>query len=141
MLKLMCGRYRLNSLRNKFNPSTSPMCQMCLMNTVEDIVHFLFICPYLDGARLYALLLWKNQMSNTTYNLFFSALQSWHISKLVPLFLDPMSQILYSDIASYDDLQTNMYKFVQDYAYSIHRQCQIYYGDLPNTDFCNWRRR
>ena len=57
ILKLLCGRYRLNSLRHKFNPNISPMCQMCLMNVIEDIDHFLFICPYLDGARFYALLL------------------------------------------------------------------------------------
>ena len=116
------------------------MCQMCAMNTVEDIVHFLFICPYLDGARFYALLLWKNQISSTTYNLFFSALQSWQFCKLVPLFIDPMSQFLSSDIAPHDDLKINIYKFAQDYAYSIHRQRQIFYGDKPTAETFNWRR-
>ena len=141
ILKLLCGRYRLNSLRHKFNPNISPICQMCLMNVVEDTDHFLFICPYLDGARFYALLLWKYHRSNIIYNLFHSALQFWHINKLTPLFLDPMSQFSYTDIAPHKDLQTNMYKFVQDYAYSIHRQRQIYYGDISNTDFCTWKRR
>ena len=57
ILKLLCGRYRLNSLRPKFNTIYSPICQMCKMNVIEDIDHFLTICPYLDGARYYALLL------------------------------------------------------------------------------------
>ena len=45
-----------------------------------------------------------------------------------------MSQFSYTDIAPHKDLQTNMYKFVQDYIFSIHRQRQIFYGDLPNTE-------
>ena len=72
---------------------------MCSMNIHEDFDHFLFICPYLDGARYYALLLWKNQFSNIIYNLFYSALLNWPESKLTPLLLDPMSQFSYSDVA------------------------------------------
>ena len=140
ILKLLCGCYRLNSLRHKFNTNYSPMCQMCYMNVVEDIDHFLFICPYLDGARFYALLLWKNQFSNIIYNLFHSALLSWHNSKLTPLILDPMPQFTYSDIAPHQNLQVNMYKFAQDYVFSIHRQRQIFYGELPKTE-CHLRTR
>ena len=70
ILKLLCGRYRLNSLRHKFNKNYSPICQMCSMNVIEDVSHFLIICPYFDGARQYTLLLWKHQLSNTVYNLF-----------------------------------------------------------------------
>ena len=51
ILKLLCGRYCLNTLKHKFNTNYSPLCQMCTMNTMEDIDHFLSICPYLDGAR------------------------------------------------------------------------------------------
>ena len=64
ILKLLCGRYRWNSLRHKFNNNYSPKCQMCSMNETEDIVHFLTICPYLDGARPYTLILWKHYLSN-----------------------------------------------------------------------------
>ena len=94
---------------------------MCSKNTHEDLDHFLFICPYLDGARNYALLLWKNQFSNMIYNLFYSALLNWPKSKLTPFLLDPMSQFDYSDIAPHLNLQQQMYKFAQDYVFSIHR--------------------
>ena len=104
------------------------------MNVVEDIDHFLIICPYLDGARYYALLLWKNQISNVVYNLFYSAFLSWNISRLTPLILDPMSQFSLSDIAPHQNLQIDMYKFVQDFVFSIHRQRQIFYGELPKTE-------
>ena len=62
LIKLLCGQYRLNSLKNKFNTNNSPFCQMCTMKSIEDIDHFLILCPYLDGARFYALLLWKNEL-------------------------------------------------------------------------------
>ena len=64
ILKLLCGCYRLNLLRHKFNTNYSPICQMCSMNITKYIDNFFTICPYLDGARYYALLLWKNQLSN-----------------------------------------------------------------------------
>ena len=56
LLKMLCGCYCLNSLKHKFNTNTSPLCQMCTMRTIEDVDHFLTVCPYLDGARFYALL-------------------------------------------------------------------------------------
>ena len=59
LLKLLYGQYFLNSMKNKLNTNTSPLCQMCTMRSIEDIDHFLTLCPYLDGARFYALLLWK----------------------------------------------------------------------------------
>ena len=74
ILKMLCGRYCLNSLKHKFNNNHSPKCQMCSMNETEDIVHFLTICPYLDGARHYTLLLWKHHLSNIVYNLFHSTI-------------------------------------------------------------------
>ena len=107
---------------------------MCSMNVVEDIDHFLVTCPYLDGARYYALLLWKNHMSNVVYNLFHSAFLSWNTSRLTPLLLDPMSQFSLSDIAPHQNLQIDMYKFVQDFAFSINRQRQIFYGETLKTE-------
>ena len=84
------------------------------MNSVEDIEHFLTICPYLDGARHYALSLWKNQLSNIVYNLFYSAILYWPNNILTQLLLDPMSQFQYSDMS---------------FTYSLHRQRQIFYGE------------
>ena len=68
---------------------------MCNMKSIEDIDHFVIVCPYLDGARFYALLLWKNQLSNLVYNLFHSAILRWPSQKLLMLLLDPMTQFLY----------------------------------------------
>ena len=113
---------------------------MCSMNIAEDTEHFLLICPYLDGARYYALLLWKNQFLNIIYNLFYSALLFWPNSKLTPLILDPMSQFSYSDIAPHQNHQVNMYKLAQDYVFSIHRQRQIFYGELPKTESNFWMK-
>ena len=82
ILKLLCGCYRLNNLKNKFNNNHSPLYKMCTMNVIEDIPHFLVICPYLDGARQYALLLWRHQISVTVYNLFHSIILKWPIDQL-----------------------------------------------------------
>ena len=106
---------------------------MCSMNVIEDIDHFLTTCPYLDGARLYALLLWKNQFSNIIYNLFHSAIQNWPNNKLTPFLLDPISQFNYSDIAPHPNLQYQLYKFAQDYVFSINCQCQIFYGEQSKS--------
>ena len=62
-IKLLSGRYRLNTLRQKFSPNISPKCHMCQMNTDEDLPHFLLQCPYLDGSREYTLLKWSNHAS------------------------------------------------------------------------------
>ena len=47
ILKLLCGHYHLNLLRHKFNTNYSPICQMCSMNTIEDIDHFWPYVPIL----------------------------------------------------------------------------------------------
>ena len=94
---------------------------MCSMNTTEDIEHFLTICPFFDGARYYTLLLWKNQLSNIVYNLFYSAISHWPNDKLTPLLLDPMSQFQYSDVASHQNLELHLNNFTQDYIFSLHR--------------------
>ena len=72
---------------------------MCSMNAIEDVSHFLIICPYLDGARQYALLLWKHQLSNIVYNLFHSVILKWSISQLTAFLLDPMSQFSTIDLS------------------------------------------
>ena len=132
-MKLLCGRYRLNSLKNKFNTNNSPFCYMCSMNSIEDMEHFLTLCPYLDSARFYALLLWKNQLSNLVYNLFYSAILYWPNNKLTQLLLNPMSQFQYSDISPHPNLEINMNNFVQDFTYSLHCQRQIFYGEWSGT--------
>ena len=129
ILKLLSGRYHLNILQNKFNSNHSPLCKMCSMNVNEDISHFLIICPYLDGARQYALLLWRHQLSITIYNLFHSVILKWPIDQLTSFLLDPMSQFNESDISPHDNLKNDLFKFAQDYTYSIHCQCQIFYGE------------
>ena len=103
------------------------------MNTTEDIEHFLTICPFLDGARYYALLLWKNQLSNIVYNLFYSAILQLPNDKLTPLLLDPMSQFKYSDVAPHQNLELYLNNFTQDYIFSLHRQWQMFYGDWSKT--------
>ena len=133
ILKLLCGRYRLNSLKNKFNMNNSPLCQRCSMNSIEDIEHFLIICPYLDGARHYALLLWKSQLSNIVYNLFSSAMLYWPNDKLTHSLLDPMSQFQYSDISSHQNLEINHNNFSQDFTFSLHHQRQIFYGNWSKS--------
>ena len=102
---------------------------MCNMNAIEDVPHFLIVCPYLDGARQYALLLWKHQLSNTVYNLFHSVILKWPIEQLTSFLLDPMSQFNIPDISPHQNLIIDLYKFAQDYAFSIHRQRQIFLGD------------
>ena len=104
---------------------------MCTMKSIEDIDHFLTICPYLDGARFYALLLQKNQLSNLVYNLFYSAILHWPSHKLIQLLLDPMTQFQYSDISPHPNLEINMNSFVQDFTFSLHRQ--IFYGEWSGT--------
>ena len=71
----------------------------------------------------------ENQLSNIVYNLSYSALLKWPISKLFPFLLDPMSQFSYSDIAPHQNMQLHIYKFAQDYVFSIHRQRQLFYGE------------
>ena len=133
ILKLLCGRYCLNSLRHKFNNNYSPKCQMCSMNATEDIDHFLTICPYLDGARHYTLLLWKHHLSNIVYNLFHSAILKWPSNKLTTFLLDPMSQLSVSDITHHQNLKLYIYQFAQDFVFSIHCQRQLYYGDWSKS--------
>ena len=92
-LSMLCGRYRTNKLHHKFNSNISPMCKMCNMNSIEDLPHLLLYCPYLDGARNYAILLWSNHHDSCVYNLFSSALNIWPCENIVRLLLDPSSQI------------------------------------------------
>ena len=99
------------------------------MQAIEDVDHFLTVCPYLDGARFYALLLWKKQMSNTIYNLFSSAMLHWPNCKLIHLLLDPMSQFQHKDISPHPNLEYDMLSFVQDFIFSLHRQRQVFYGE------------
>ena len=40
MLKMLCGHYRLNSLKHKFNTNTSPLCQMYTMRTIIEFIIF-----------------------------------------------------------------------------------------------------
>ena len=113
-----------------------PPFARCAQWILLRIWNILILCPYLDGARLYALLLWKNQLSNIVYNLFYSAILYWPNNKLTQLLLDPMSQFQYSDISPHPNLEINMNNFVQDFTYSLHRQQQIFYGEWSGT-WCN----
>ena len=100
---------------------------MCNMNTIEDVNHFLLLCPYLDGARFYSLLLWKTNLSHPIYNLFSSAMLCWPNSKLISLLLDPMSQ--FQPKYSHFNLDNDLLRFAQDYIFSLHRQHQLFYGE------------
>ena len=106
---------------------------MCSMGETEDIIYFLIICPYLDGARHYALLLWKHHLSNIVYNLFHSAILKWSSTKLTSFLLDPMSQFSVSDISPHQNLKLYIHKFAQDFVFSIHHQRQLYYGDWSKS--------
>ena len=92
-LKMLCGRYRTNLLKNKFNPSVSKVCKLCNMSAVENLIHVVLVCPYLDGARSYALLLWANRSDKSIYNLFSSAIKVWPDNKFLSLMQDPSSEI------------------------------------------------
>ena len=129
ILKLLCGRYRLNNLKNKFNNNHSPMCKMCSMNVIEDIPHFLVTCPYLDGARQYALLLWRHQISVTVYNMVHSIILKWPVDQITSFILDPMSLFNDADVSPHSNLKNDLFNFAQDFTYSLHRQRQLYYGE------------
>ena len=133
-LKMLCGRYRSNQLKSKFNPSISPICKLCNMSAIDDLTHIILICPYLDGARSYALLLWANKTDKSTYNLFHSALKLWPDHKLLCLFLDPSSQLSYISLKAHPrNFLENSINFAQDYLYSIDRQRHLFHGDNSTT--------
>ena len=132
MLSLLSGRYRLNYLKAKFSTTSSPICNMCNMNVPEDIPHFILDCPYLDGARMFAILLWSHNDQPYIYYMFLSAFQLWPCNKLIKLLLDPSSQFDTMTIRSHDNkFLSNTIKFSQDFLYSIHRQRNIFYGEEP----------
>ena len=133
ILKLLCGRYRLNKLKNKFNNNHSPLCKMCSMNVLKDIPHFLVICPYLDGARQYSLLLWRHQISLTVYNMVHSIFLKWTVIQVTSFILDPMSLFNDADISPHNNLKNDLFKFAQDFTYSLHRQRQLYYGEWTKS--------
>ena len=119
-LSMLCGRYRTNKLRNKFNSNFSPTCKMCQMDSVEDLMHLLLYCPYLDGARYYAILLWKNTDDKRVYNLFTSALNTWSCINIIKLLLDPLSQIPQNSLYAHSpDLLQRFISFSQDFIFSI----------------------
>ena len=102
------------------------------MNVPEDVSHFLLVCPYLEGAHEFALLLWSHNDQRSIYNMFLSAFQLWPCNELIKLLLDPSSQIDTMTIRSHDsNFLTNTIKFSQDYLYSLHRQRNIFYGEEP----------
>ena len=102
---------------------------MCSMNAVEDLPHVLLVCPYLDGACIYALLLWSNRSDKTVYNLFLSALKVWPTPKLMKLILDPTSEISQSSLKAHSsNLLEKCITFTQDYIFSIDKQRKDFYG-------------
>ena len=107
------------------------------MSTHENLSHLLIECPFLDGARQYALLLWANKPIRIVYNLFSSAFQSWPDHNIVNLVLDPTSEISCSTFKAHpSNLLENCINFAQDFIYSIDRQRRSFYGDnggLPPT--------
>ena len=107
---------------------------MCLMDSVEDLTHLLLYCPYLDGARYYAILLWKNTDDKTVFNLFTSALSTWSCVNVVKLILDPSSQISQNSLYAHSpDLLQSCITFSQDYIFSIDRQRNLFMGSNPGN--------
>ena len=112
----------------------SPLCKLCSMSAIDDLTHILLICPYLDGARSYALLLWANNPDKSTYNLFHSAFKLWPDNKLLCLLLDPSSEISDVSIKAHPiNFLENSINFVQDFLYSIDRQRRLFHGDSSTT--------
>ena len=72
-------------------------------------------------------------MSNTTNNLFLSAMLHWPNCKLIHLLLDPMSQFQHKDIGPQPNLKYDMLSFVQDFIFSLHRQRQVFYGEWSGS--------
>ena len=79
-IKLLSGRYRLQYLRSKFYPTTSPNCVLCSQSTPETISHFVIYCPSLDPARSSSFNSWTNPcdpsssvISNHLHSLWLSA--------------------------------------------------------------------
>ena len=133
-LSMLCGRYRTNKLRHKFNSNISPMCKMCNMKSIEDLPHLLLYCPYLDGARNYAILLWSNNNDRRVYNLFSSALNTWSCENIMRLLLDPSSQISQTSLNAHNpDLLQKCISFSQDFIFSIDRQRNIFQGSKPGN--------
>ena len=64
------------------------------MKCIEDIYHFILVSSYLDGARQYALLMWKSNIDLPIYNLFSSVLNMWPANKLIRLFLDLLQYLI-----------------------------------------------
>ena len=119
---LLSGRYRFNSLRSKFSPMISPNCSMCQMNVTEDISHFILTCPYLDGARHYALDTWSKTQHNVSRNFLTSTLSLWPSPQIVSLFLDPPSYTTqYKKLFSKTITSSSIY-LTQIFLFSLHRQ-------------------
>ena len=103
---------------------------MCSMKVCEDILHFILYCPYLDGACQFALLLGLNNPNCPSYNMFLSAFELGPCTKLIKLLLYLLSQFEARTINYYNDFATNIIKYTQDFLYSIHRQQNLYYGEI-----------
>ena len=104
------------------------------MSAIDDLTHILLICPYLDGARYYALLLWANKPDKSTYNLFHSAMKLWPDDKLLCLILDPSSELSDLSIKAHpNNFLEHSINFAQDYLYSIDRQRRLFQGDSSIT--------
>ena len=130
MLSLFTGRYCLNYLKAKFDIISLPYIQMCNMKVCEDILHFILYCPYLDGACQFTLLIGLNNPNCPTYNMFLWAFQLWPCTKLIKLLLYLLSQFDARTIKYHNDFAANIIKYFQDFLCSIHRQQNLYFGEI-----------
>ena len=104
------------------------------MYAIENLTHVVLVCPYLDGARSYALLLWANRSDKSIYNLFTSALKSWPDNKLLSLLLDPSSETSEISIKAHPKNFLELcINFAQDFLYSVDRQRRQFFGDNCST--------
>ena len=104
------------------------------MSVIENLSHVLLVCPYLDGARSYAMLLWANKVDKSTYNLFSSAIKFWADDKVLNLLLDPSTEIDEASIKAHPiNFLENCINFAQDYLYSVDRQRRLFLGDNSIT--------
>ena len=107
---------------------------MCKMVVPENLVHIIIKCLYLDGARVYALLLWANKPVRTVYNLFNSAFKTWNDDKIIRLLLDPISEISDSSIRAHgNNLISDYINFAQDFLFSTDKQRHDFYSVTTST--------
>ena len=58
-----------------------------------------------------------------------SIILMWPDDQLTSFILDPMSLFNDADISPHNNLKNDLFKFAQDFTYSLHRQRQTYFGE------------